>query len=96
LPRLPLGGRVAESPRLQRPRPVRLASAWASKFPIMTTSVDPERLKVLAESYRGQAEFCRCMAAMAPTTAQEHEWLQHTAEWTRLAENAEGSAANLN
>jgi hypothetical protein len=77
-------------------RPVRLASAWASKLPIMTTRVDPERLKVLAESYRGQAEFCRGVAAMAPTTAQAREWLRRAAEWTRLAENAEGSAANLN
>jgi hypothetical protein len=37
----------------------------------MTINVDPERLKVLVESYRGQAKFCRRMAAMAPTTAHK-------------------------
>ena len=62
----------------------------------MMINVDPERLEVLAANYRDQAEFCRRMAAMAATTAQEQEWLRRAAEWTRLAENAEGSAANLN
>ena len=51
--------------------------------PAPMTKTDTACLRVLAESYRREAELCRRMAGEASGPRKE-EWLQLSAEWIRL------------
>jgi hypothetical protein len=52
------------------------------------TKTDTAGFEVLAENYREEAERCRRMAGVAGGS-QKVEWLRLSAEWTRLAKEAD-------
>jgi hypothetical protein len=52
------------------------------------TKIDTASFEVLAENYREEAELCRRMAGVAGGS-QKEEWLRLSAEWTRLAKEAD-------
>jgi hypothetical protein len=52
------------------------------------TKTDTAGFQVLAENYRSEAELCRKMAGVA-VGSQKEEWLRLSAEWTRLAKEAD-------
>jgi len=50
---------------------------------------DPDRFLELAEQYNTHAEFCREAAECAVDPCKE-QWLRLAAQWTKLAEEANG------
>jgi hypothetical protein len=52
------------------------------------TKTDAPGFEVLAEDYRREAEVCRQMAA-ATAGSQKKEWQGLSAEWVRLAKEAD-------
>jgi hypothetical protein len=52
------------------------------------TETDAACFEILAENYRSEAEVCRQRAA-ATGGSEKEEWLQLSAEWTRLAKEAD-------
>ena len=52
------------------------------------TKTDEPGFEVLAEGYRREAEVCRQMAA-ATGGSQKEEWLRLSAEWIKLAKEAD-------
>jgi hypothetical protein len=52
------------------------------------TKTDAPGFEVLAEEYRREAKACRQMAA-ATDGSQKKEWLRLSAEWLRLAKEAD-------
>jgi hypothetical protein len=52
------------------------------------TKTDAACFEVLAEHYRREAEVCRRMAA-ATGGSQKEGWLRLSAEWIRLAKEAD-------
>jgi hypothetical protein len=53
-----------------------------------TKTGTPSRLEELAENYRREAQVCRRMAGLADGS-QKEEWLRPSAEWIRLAKEAD-------
>jgi len=54
----------------------------------MTNTDAPSGFEELAENYRREAQVCRRMAALAGS-CQKEEWLRLSAEWIRLANEAD-------
>lgn len=54
----------------------------------MTKTDAPSGFEELAENYRREAQVCRRMAALAGSS-QKKEWLRLSAEWIRLANEAD-------
>jgi len=52
------------------------------------TKTDAASFEILAENYRSEAEVCRQMADMTGGS-QKKEWLRLSAEWIRLAKEAD-------
>jgi hypothetical protein len=52
------------------------------------SKTDAPGFEVLAEDYRREAKVCRQMAA-ATDGSQKKEWLRLSAEWIRLAKEAD-------
>jgi hypothetical protein len=52
------------------------------------TMTDTAGFEVLAENYREEAELCRRIAGVAGGP-QKEEWLRLSAEWTKLAREAD-------
>jgi hypothetical protein len=57
-------------------------------IPLAMTKTDAACFGVLAENYRSEAEVCRQMSAVTGGS-QKEEWLQLSAEWIRLAKEAD-------
>jgi hypothetical protein len=52
------------------------------------TKGDAASFEVLAETYRSEAEVCRKMAVITGGS-QKEQWLRLSAEWIRLAKEAD-------
>jgi hypothetical protein len=49
--------------------------------------IDRDRMQVLAERFRGEADECRQMAEGASSPHTKAEWLRLADEWTKLAQS---------
>ena len=52
------------------------------------TKIDAASFEILAENYRSEAEVCRQMADRT-SGSQKKEWLRLSAEWIKLAKEAD-------
>jgi hypothetical protein len=53
-----------------------------------TPEMDRDRMQVLAERFRGEADQCRRMAEGASSPSIKAEWLRLADEWIKLAQSA--------
>ena len=51
--------------------------------------LDRDRMQMLAERFRGEADHCRQMAETASSPSVRAEWLRLAEQWGKLAQSTE-------